>query len=194
MISLLDALRSSGTHSYILYDFSFVPSRGLTRTGLVFVGRLHEEGLTVGVLLDKDLEVLVDDGDSKEDTGTGANGTHEVGNDSEGTDTHTTESGGDWDVTTEDLLHLGLTVAHEGHVLVAKLTVYILRGGARHINPSLGEEGTCHEHEREVHESVEWILDDLGKVGWRRHVVGEASDRDGLLQASPSTAHRPGAV
>merc|ERR1740117_1049668 len=61
----------------------------------------------ITTLLHEDLEVLVNNGDSKKDTGARANCAHEVGHHSQCSDAHATKCSSNWDVATEDLLHFG---------------------------------------------------------------------------------------
>ena len=55
------------------------------------------------LLLSYHLEVLIDDGDSEEDTGTGSDCAHEVGEDGEAADAHATEGGSNRDVAVQHL-------------------------------------------------------------------------------------------
>merc|ERR1711907_133172 len=149
---------------------------------------LTPESVHVTPLLHEDFEVLVDDGHSKQDSGARTNGTHEISHHSESTDAHPTEGSGHGDVTAKHLLHLSLTVAHEGHLLVSELLVHIIGRGAGHFNPGLGEEGTGREHESQVDESVKWIIEDLAEVCRRRNKVCKASNWDralGVVKLAP---------
>lgn len=46
----------------------------------------------LALFLDKDLKVLINDGDGQEDTRAGTDGAHKVGNDRQSTDTEATKS------------------------------------------------------------------------------------------------------
>ena len=70
---------------------------------------------------DEDLKVLVDDGHGEEDSGAGANGAHEVGDDREGTDAETSEGGGCRNVAVELVDHGGLAMAAHHHLLIPQL-------------------------------------------------------------------------
>lgn len=52
--------------------------------------RAHATHFTL--LLDKDLKVLVNDGDGQQDTRAGTDGAHKIGNDRQSTDAQSTES------------------------------------------------------------------------------------------------------
>lgn len=56
--------------------------------------------------------------------------------------------------------------------LVLELLGNVTRGGARNLNPGLGEEGTGNKHESDVHSSVNRVKESLLEVQGRRHVVG----------------------
>ena len=62
---------------------------------------LEEQGphaAHLALLLDKDLKVLVDDGDGQEDTGAGADSAHKVGQHGQGANTQTAKGRGSGDV------------------------------------------------------------------------------------------------
>lgn len=96
--------------------------------GCLGVLALGEESLKgeVASFLNEDLEVLVDDSNSKENTSAGADCTEEVCCDSEGTNAHTTECGSCGDDSVEDLNHSVFSVTSDNHVLILKLSSDIL--------------------------------------------------------------------
>ena len=73
------------------------------------------------LLFDEYLKVLVDDGDGEEDTGAGADGSHEVGADGEGADAEAAEGRRRGDVPVQLVDHGHLSVAAHHHLLFAKL-------------------------------------------------------------------------
>jgi len=132
--------------------------------------------------LEDHLVVLVDDRDGEEDTSTRADGAHEICDDGEGTDAHTTESGGGGDVLVEDRDDGFFTVALHDHLLVAQLLGDVTRGGARDVNPHAGQRTAKAEHERDVEDGVKRINPQIAQAAGRRHVVGQTADGDGLTR------------
>lgn len=56
---------------------------------------------------------------------------------------------------------------------------YVLGGGAGHLDPGFGEEGTRSQHEDDVNEGMDRIVQDRAKrLGWRE-IVAEATYRVG---------------
>ena len=143
--------------------------------------KLEAKGLTsLHLLLLEGLVELVDNGDTEKDTGSGTDGTEEIGNDGEGTDAHTTEGGGGGDVPIEDVDDGSITVALHDHLGIPELLGNITGGGAGHLDPGLGEEGAGGEDKDEVKDGVEGVVDDLSQRGGRADVVGDATDGDHL--------------
>lgn len=52
---------------------------------------------------------------------------------------------------------------------------YIFGRGSRDLNPSLGEEGAGAEHEDNVDDSMNWVIQYRTKGLWRRKVVAETA-------------------
>mmetsp|Transcript_41179 Transcript_41179/g.64341 ORF Transcript_41179/g.64341 Transcript_41179/m.64341 type:complete len:373 (-) Transcript_41179:246-1364(-) len=71
-------------------------------------------------------------------------------------------------------------MSHHHHLLVPQLLRHIVGGGARDLDPRLGEEGTGGEDEDDVEEGVHWVRDDLSEAGGGGHVVGHSPDRTHL--------------
>lgn len=141
-------------------------------------------------LLDKHLPVLVDDGGAQQDTGTGANGANEIGKDRDGAQNGTTKGGSGGDDTLQLLVHGGITMASHDHVLVLELLGNVAGGGARDLNPGLGQEGAGSQHEGDVDDGVDGVQEGLSDAVGRRHVVGESTGSDhlvGALVRSPGT-------
>ena len=140
----------------------------------------HSEDHSVGtllLLLGDLLEVTIDDGDSEHDTSSGTDGSHEVSEDAESTDTHSSKGGGSVDVLSEHTDHrLFAETSVEHHVVLHKLTDNISGRGARDVDPYAGEECAGAHHEGAVEEGVERISLDIKEALGRRDVVGETSD------------------
>ena len=134
-------------------------------------------------LLLESLEVLVDDGDGEQDTGSAPDRSHEVSHDGEHADAHASESRGGGDVAVELLLEGGLTVTHHEHLLLLELLSDIARRGAGDLDPGLGEQGACAEHEGEVKDGVKRVRRDVPEAGGRGDVVRQASHGDELASA-----------
>jgi hypothetical protein len=135
---------------------------------------------TISLFLEEGLVELVDDGNGQEDTGAGTNGSHEIGNDRQGANAHTSKGSRGRDVTVEDVNQGRITVSLHYHLVVTQLLGNITGRRTGDFNPSLGEEGACGEDEDQVEDGVEWIVDDLGQRSRRRNVVGNSSDWDHL--------------
>jgi hypothetical protein len=145
---------------------------------------LEQGGDSTGVLLAEDLEVLVDDGDREQDSGTGTDGSHEVGEHGEGTNAHSTEGGGNWDVLVQHTHQASVAVAFHDHVLVAQLLGNVARGRARHFDPGLTEQGATGQDERQVEDGTERIAQYRGQAPWWGNVVRQPTDGDALALAA----------
>lgn len=75
----------------------------------------------LGLLLDEDLEVLVDDGDGEQDTSAGADGAEEVGENRQRSDTEASECGCRRDVSVELVDHRVVSVTAHHHLLFLQL-------------------------------------------------------------------------
>ena len=128
---------------------------------------LEEEAVSgstlLGLLLGEGLEGGIDSGDSEEDTSTRSDGSHEVSGDGEGTNAKSSEGGGGGDVAVEGLDSRLVTVSLDHHLLLLELTGDISGGGARNIDPGLGEESARSQDEDNVDESVERISTNLAE-------------------------------
>lgn len=56
---------------------------------------------------------------------------------------------------------------------------YVLGGGAGHLDPGFGEEGTRSQHEDDVNEGVDWIVQYRAKRLRGREIVAESTYRVG---------------
>ena len=61
---------------------------------------------------------------------------------------------------------------------------YILGAGARHFDPGLGEEGAGSQHEDDVENSVDGVLQDVRERLRRREVVAQTSDGVGTCRST----------
>ena len=73
------------------------------------------------LFFDEDLKVLVNDCDGEQDTGSGSDCTHEIGENGKGTDAEASEGRGRWNVPVQLVDHGGLAVTTHNHLLLAKL-------------------------------------------------------------------------
>jgi hypothetical protein len=92
----------------------------------------HLRVAVISLLLLENLEILVDDGDGKQDTRAGADGAQQIRNHGQRANAETTEGGGGGDVAIQDLAH-GLRIwarADEDHLLLDQLVGDVLGGGA----------------------------------------------------------------
>jgi hypothetical protein len=78
----------------------------------------------------EDLEILINNADSHEDTRARANGAHEVRKDRQETNTETTKGCGSRNVAIKLLQHRILTMAADYHLLIFELLSDIARGTA----------------------------------------------------------------
>ena len=81
--------------------------------------RTHASHFTL--FLDEDLKVLVDDCDGEEDTSSGSDGAHEIGENGKGADAESSEGRGRWDVPVQLVDHGGFAVTTHNHLLFTKL-------------------------------------------------------------------------
>ena len=136
------------------------------------------------LFLEEGLVELVDNGDGQEDSGTGSDRSHKVGNDRECSYAHTTKGGGRRDVTVQDVDEGRVAVSLHDHLVVTELLGNITGGSARHFDPSLGEQGTGREDKDQVKDGVEGIVDDLSKGRRRGDVVRDSSNGHHLTSRS----------
>merc|ERR1719498_2325923 len=122
-----------------------------------------EEHVSLLFLFVDDLKVLIDDGDSQEDTSAATNGSKKISDDCKHSDTHPTKSCSSGNVHVEGVQKRSVSVSLEHHLLVSQLFRHVPRGGARHLNPGFGEEGAGNEDEEHVEESMERIVPNIGE-------------------------------
>ena len=127
-------------------------------------------------LLSNLLEVLIDDGDGQQDTSSRSNGSHEVGEDGEGSNTDSTEGGGGWDVSVEVLDHGLLSHSLDDEFLVDELLHNILGGRAGNVDPNSGEEGARSHNEYGIDDGVDWVSHDVMHRLWWGDVIGKSSN------------------
>lgn len=135
------------------------------------------------VLLGEELEVLVNGGDGKEDTGTRTNSTEEVSTDGKCTNAHTTEGSCDGNGAVKK--HAGVVLSlNQVTTLSLELSLNISDGSTRDLDPSLGEEGTGEQDESDVEDSVDRISQHGPERLRRRNVVSKTTDRDRVAAAT----------
>lgn len=74
-------------------------------------------------------------------------------------------------------------MAGHNHVLVLELLGDIAGGGARDLDPSLGQESAGSQHEGDVDDGVDGVQEGLSDAVGGRHVVGESTGGDHLVGA-----------
>ncbi len=172
-------------------DASFsVSSRNISeyiQTDLSHNHTLHTSHIT---LLGSNLKVSVDNSNSQKDTSSRAKSTHQIRSNREGTNASTTESGRSWNNALQLLVHALLAVTSHDKSLVLKLLSNIAWGGARNLNPSLGEDGAGNQHVGDVDGGVDRVEERIGEVQWWRHVV---CDTRGSEELSRTLLGLPGA-
>lgn len=135
------------------------------------------------LLLDKDLKVLVDDGDGQQDTSSAANSSEQIGRNRESTNTETSKGGGSGDDTLQFFVHASLTMASHNQLLILQLLGNILGRRSGDFNPGLGEQGASGQHKRNVHDKVERISERGGEIRGRRDEVSETGSGKFLRNA-----------
>jgi len=109
------------------------------------IGRKLEEQRAhashLALLFDEYLEVLIDDGDGEEDSSSGPDGAHEVGQNGQGADAQTAERSRRRNVAIQLVNHGLFSMSSHDHLLLFQLFGDVLGRRARHFDPRLGEEG-----------------------------------------------------
>lgn len=139
---------------------------------------LEDRATSLLLLLVELLVELINNSNREQDTSSGSNSTHKISNNGQGTDTHTTEGSGSWDISVQFLDNVGVSVTLEHHVLISELLGNILGAASGDLNPSLGEQSTRGQDERDIEECVEGIRHYLAQVSWWGDVVGETANWD----------------
>ncbi len=140
---------------------------------------LKEQGVQstdLVLLLDQNLKVLVDDSDGQENTSAAADRAQEVSQHRQSANAQTSEGGRRGDVPVELVNHRLVAVAGHDHLLLLQLLGHVLGTRAGHVDPGLGEEGARSQHEDDVDDSVEGVLQHRVEVLRRREVVAQAAD------------------
>ena len=145
---------------------------------------LEAEGTSLPLFLHEVFVKTEDDGDRQKNTCTTSDGTHEIGDDGQGTDAHTSEGGGSRDVSVQDMDQSGVTVSLHDHLVVTELLGNIASGRSRNLDPGLTEKSAGSQDEGQVEDGVERIVNNLRKGGRRRNVVSDSSNRDLLSHGS----------
>src|SRR5690242_18623511 len=130
----------------------------------------HDHALEAGhvTLLSGNLEVAVDDGDSKQDTGSATKSTEKVAAYGKSTNASTTEGGSSRDNTLELLVHGLLTVTGHDETLLLKLLGNIAGRRARDLDPGLCEYCACNEHVDDEDRGHDRVRERLGNAEGRR--------------------------
>mmetsp|Transcript_18868 Transcript_18868/g.34041 ORF Transcript_18868/g.34041 Transcript_18868/m.34041 type:complete len:400 (-) Transcript_18868:397-1596(-) len=127
---------------------------------------------------------LEDNGDRKQDTSSSTNCSHEVGNDGESSNAHSTKSSSGRNVPIQNMNEGRVTVSLHDHLSISQLLGNIASRGSRNLNPSLTEQSTGCQDEGEVKDSMERIVDDFSEgAGWR-NIVSNATHWNFLSRAS----------
>jgi len=145
---------------------------------------LKAKGTSLSLFLHEVFVKAEDDGDRQKDTCTTSDGTHEIGNDGQGTNAHTSKGSGSRDVSVQDMDQGGITVSLHDHLVVTELLGNITSRRSRNLNPGLTEKSTGSQDEGQVEDGVERIVDDFRKGSRRGNVVSNSSDRDLLSHGS----------
>lgn len=123
------------------------------------------------------LKVRVDDGHSEQDSSSAADRTHEVSEDAQSANAHTTEGCSGDDVPAEVLNHSLFAVSiSNDHVLLHQLGDNITRGRAADVDPDAREDCTACHHKEAVDNGVEGVTLDVKQVSRRTDVVGKTTN------------------
>lgn len=136
------------------------------------------ESSKLGLLLGEDLKILIDDGNSKEDTSSRADGSQKISSNGKGSDAKTSEGGSNWDVAAQFLLKGNLTVSSDDQLLLLELPGNIIDGRSRELNPELRKEGTGGQNEGNVKDGVKGIRESIGQGAGGGEVIGKSSDSE----------------
>lgn len=148
------------------------------KLGTLLLFSENESVLTTLFFFGNLLEVLVNDSNSKHNTSSRTNSTHEVSKDAQSTDANTTESSSSCNVAAQIANHRFLTEAtFKHHVLIHQLASNVTGCGSRHINPDAGEERARTHNKEAIEEAVEGVTEDVGPGARRRNVVSQTTDR-----------------
>ena len=116
---------------------------------------------TFPLFLDEGFIKLEDNGDRQQNTSSCTDGTHEVSNDGEGSDAHSTERSSSRNVSVENVDKGRVTVPLHDHLVITKLFGNITSRGSGNLNPRLAEESTSSQDESQVKDSMERVVDNL---------------------------------
>ena len=83
------------------------------------------------------------------------------------------------------LVYLNTSLLNNNCIIVKFIEItHVLGRRSRHVNPGLREECAGSEHEDDVEDRMDWILEDVAQRLGRREVVAEAADRVGATAAA----------
>lgn len=122
----------------------------------------------LALFLDEDLEVLVDDGDGEENSGSGPDGAHEVGQHGQRADAQTAERSRSGNVAIQLVNHGFFAMSSHDHLLFLQLLGDVLGRRTGDIDPRLGEKRARAQHEHDVQNSVHRILEHMREAFWWR--------------------------
>lgn len=130
----------------------------------------HDHTLEAGhvALLSGNLEVAVDDGDSKKDTSSAAESTEKIATNGKSTNASTTESSGSGDDALQLLVHRLLAVTSHDKTLLLELLSDIAGRRSRDLDPGLGEDGASDEHVDDEDGGLERVRKRLSDAERRR--------------------------
>ena len=149
----------------------------------------HDHALEAGhvALLGGDFKVAVDDGDSKEDTGTTAESTEEIATDGKSSDAGSTEGGSRGDNTLELLVHRLLTMAGHDETLLLELLGDVAGRGAGNLDPGLRKDSARDKHVYDEDGRLEGIGEGFGNAERGRPVfVSVRSGREIARLVTPT--------
>lgn len=148
----------------LLFNLQSIPSLSPCR----HLSHHHTFQATHITFLSGDLEVAINNSDGHKDTGAAAQSTHQVASNRQSTDASTPEGRGRGDDALEFLVHRFLAVASHDESLFLELFGDVTGGGARNLDPGLGEDGAGDEHVDNKDGGLKGIGEGLGDAERRR--------------------------
>eukprot|EP00166_Cyanidium_caldarium_P001501 ctg_177.g82 len=140
----------------------------------------RHHGAVLTALFGERHRVLVDDGDRQQNTGAAADCAGHIRNDRQQTHQHPTESGRGGNVAVQLFDQRRVSVALDGHVLIAQLLGDVARALARHLDVEVRHHRAGAQHERDVEQGVQRVAGCLGQLGEKvqvAHQGGLQNDR-----------------
>jgi len=139
---------------------------------------LEPESTSLTLFLNEVLVKSEDDSDGEKNTRTASNSSHEIGNNRQRTNAHSTEGSSGGNVSVQDVDQSGVTVSLHYHLVVTKLLGNITGRRSGNFDPGLTEESASRQDESKVENGVERIVHDFRERSRRGDVVSNTSDRD----------------